>query len=563
MSPGADGYLQHVFEQINTQLTSADPDTQDQNMHKSCCCSTLKSSDEVVQFLLIVICCSIIYWLSSSGLYVANFSATGGTGSGGKSIIVSFVSSLEMETMNVDDDGGAGVHEEEVKFLSPVTTPMLPPEIWEKIIGNLEAQDDICAVINTCVEWSELLASKKLPLGLPILLVNRGTSLDAVLVYRQLNRKIREVVDKQLQKYSTFPEEDFSSHLCACRRNAISKLEKLNWRYFFWHSSDTKRFIKTFRLKNRSAKYNPFITRSITLKHNGLGVEHFRTFLDCCGHHVHHITFVPVWAPGNLTELLSLLHLVPNIRTLKIDGDLYLQTERDFLRSSIFPPLSHLTALDFSVSLFHAENLRVDWFHTENLSSLLPSLKNLRIIGVTSTSVALTELAQVNWPLERLQLWDLGESTSTVEMETVLRLVQKFGNTLTQIGQSGSKVKTSHNYGALLCHVKSLSIYRSTFSNTTCWTYFQEIFGNVEELTIFEPAAQPISSKSENNAMAKKCFEALPKLKTVTVTFSPRRNKEPIVMTRCDVFRLDLDFRETDVAPRNFGTEITVSTSVA
>ncbi|CAL8134382.1 unnamed protein product [Orchesella dallaii] len=474
----------------------------------------------------------------------------------------------------------AGIVEEEddVKFLSPVTNPMLPPEIWDKIFCSLESRNDLCAVINTCGEWSELLTSKKLPLGLPIVLVNKNISLNTLLFYRQLNRKTKEVVDKQLQKYSAFPEEDFANHLCSCRRNTYSKLELLSRRYFFWQSSDTKRFLKTFRLKSRAKKHNPFVTRSITLKHTGSGIDHFRTLLDCSGHHVFHITFVPVYAPGNLTELLSLLHLLPNIRTLKVDGDLYLQSERDYLRATSFPTLSYLTALDFSCasvedlaaiayedpliirlfrtygkqlqtlicrgSLFHAENLRVDWFHTENLSNLLPNLKNLRIIGVTATSVALTELAQVNWPLEKLQLWDLGDNSAPVQMVTVLQLIQTFGNTLAQVhlhihlkeGQYGSKPKTS--LVAPLSHVKSLSTYRSIFSITNCWEYFETMFVNVEELTVFEPLGHRVASKCENFVLAKKCFETLPKLKLVTVTFSFRCNKEPILIKRYDIFRL-------------------------
>ncbi|CAL8136269.1 unnamed protein product [Orchesella dallaii] len=93
-------------------------------------------------------------------------------------------------------------------FKSPITSPMLVPELWDLIFRNV-ITDDYLRVINTCPEWRQLLNSRKItelfPLALPLIMkfLPKNDFLNLRLVSQDWKRKCETIYDNHPARLET------------------------------------------------------------------------------------------------------------------------------------------------------------------------------------------------------------------------------------------------------------------------------------------------------------------------------------------------------------------------
>ncbi|CAL8136267.1 unnamed protein product [Orchesella dallaii] len=93
-------------------------------------------------------------------------------------------------------------------FKSPITSPMLVPELWDLIFRNV-VTDDYLRVINSCPEWNQLLNSRKItelfPMALPFIMkfLPKNDFLNLRLVSRDWKRKCEIIYENHPARLAT------------------------------------------------------------------------------------------------------------------------------------------------------------------------------------------------------------------------------------------------------------------------------------------------------------------------------------------------------------------------
>ncbi|CAL8119244.1 unnamed protein product [Orchesella dallaii] len=364
---------------------------------------------------------------------------------------------------------------------SPKTNPVLVPEIWEHVFRYL-SRKEVITVINTCIEWNQLLDSKKTTLLLPDVLPFVLAYFDKpdLLLCRSISKTSKQIVDQTIQSYWISSEETFKVRYEDSDRFPLA-VHAVSDSFRFTSKRDVETFIQTLNLQehlnedqnlneNHNNETNPFLTRSINILVNTpsspqevLYQQFFQSLqllLTTYGRFIHRLNGV-VWDMMNetqgITKMVHYLHQLPNLKILEITADSLAGEEIEVMGLPPLPSLEDLEYLDVSDIL--AESVATlftqtygtqlttlvcegSWLKltsTEELvlKTLFPKLKRLRLEGVCPST--LSKLSNVNWPLEILHFDTfLTEEETATEIDKkmeqlILNAVRNFTQTLTQL----------------------------------------------------------------------------------------------------------------------------------
>ncbi|CAL8146472.1 unnamed protein product [Orchesella dallaii] len=354
---------------------------------------------------------------------------------------------------------------------SPKTNPTLSPENWELIFRDIHSQD-FQSVINTCPEWNQLMTSRKttelLPSVLPILMKLDHLPATSILNCRLVNRRSKLAIDNTIQHEVSCPNLSFKNEMQRrwkeSRSTGIESLIGVN--FDFEDDSDIQRFLRHIETKPFPTS-NPFLSKQISI---GIGYvleedvpnwrSSFESLLSRYGHHLRRLTsYMCTWTLGEtVTTLLSLMNQMPNLQVLKMIGCIYMREEVERIRNITLPQLDHLESLDLedfmSRDLDSEEHIVLPFLQhygsqiktfrcrgellgrtglsAELLNQMLPNVKQLCVSHVTLS--ALPKLAELNWPVEHLQLFECSiVDGGFVFIQNLNLMITQFSNSLKEL----------------------------------------------------------------------------------------------------------------------------------
>ncbi|ODM90389.1 hypothetical protein Ocin01_16294 [Orchesella cincta] len=388
----------------------------------------------------------------------------------------------------------------------------LLPELWEKVFEYLPDPEDFHAVINTCLEWHDLLEYQKTErlIGKTLsVLVGKGYShpiyedrkrnlpaVKTLLNLRQVNSEWRKEADKLL--------------------NADPKQET------YVHSVE---HVDTFMeaVKQLSSQHgNPFLGRELQVyRGDAETAEALQRLLNAHGKYLRNAALtLRVITPKKLSEYLA---LVPFIEDLTIDGVIDISDDegnetRPTEQPVPFPPLSKLAKLDITQFWYpsggNEENgrlfssflgccsesltvlrLNADVLKIPGINELIPNVKELFVFGPLYAAENPLVLSNLRIGLERVTILSIVEP-----ILSFFATLNNFRNTLAYLSLS---VRVNESFDPahlpMLPNLKGLLLYvRSNLKNVPTDTLVKlslvpASFQNLEFLAImFDRAFQDI-----------------------------------------------------------------------
>ncbi|CAL8129623.1 unnamed protein product [Orchesella dallaii] len=321
-------------------------------------------------------------------------------------------------------------------FKSPNTTPILPPELWIKVLEYLSPEDCLPAT-NTCPEFHMMLESKRRQFLFPRVasILVRKVHSKTILAFRLVDKVTKTAVDATLKDEFTSPDKTYrKSHLHRTDEDYyFDRVKKFEDAYTFWEWREVDNFMNKFGDMN--GDNNPIITGKLTLgvKANII-ITNDRTFhclkrlLTKFGHHVEHIHLILAnrGRVNNLVEttahnkLVAVLGLVPNLKVLSLSSGLDVSTDVNIRH--LLPKLNNLEYIEFRskfrpkfvLSFLDRYGVQLTILNCEGeflnskehtgcyLKRLLP---NVQAVCVNEISLdGLQKLVDVGWPLKHLRI---------------------------------------------------------------------------------------------------------------------------------------------------------------
>ncbi|CAL8146784.1 unnamed protein product [Orchesella dallaii] len=459
----------------------------------------------------------------------------------------------------------------------------IPPEVWEHIFRGLSPQDFL-KVINTRQQWREILKPQTtralLPLVLPILLENANVPdsqlLQTFLPWRTLSHGAKQSVDKILEADSTSPKTHYEYVTGISKSKSLwlkqSQTRRLTYfaskRYSFKNAEDILNFLIHFgEYSKKGDKDNKFLSKSISfeiqtrlpaLLNPDFVSERRLWMLTQYGQQLASLTCNIV---GGLTfdyllHFLELLQHVPNLKILKVGGDLVVEGRG---REPNLPDLKHLELLNLEESCGEKSILPPDGdialgpllvehygpqlktlicragllekIGANVVNSYLPNLKCLRV-GPVRRSLLL-QLTELEFPLEEVQFCRYAATDGTLKLTDFIRGVDQFACTLSHLkimvdlpDYEFTDVEQEAGNGKLvkLLNLKTLSTTRFNFYTRWFRTVIPSTCPNLEELNI-DRAKQ----ETELSVM-KGAFQLIQSLKKVVISYCGNERGRPVKM---------------------------------
>ncbi|ODM90406.1 hypothetical protein Ocin01_16274 [Orchesella cincta] len=436
--------------------------------------------------------------------------------------------------------------------------PVLVPEVWCHIFEMLPRKD-LVSVLNTKMQWNELLSSKKTKILFPLVLPHVVEYLERTdfLSCRLINKASKKAVDEVLQKTWSSSEETFKVHFEENfhRDDFRVEVEEISELYDFSETEQVNDFKTALNLTNDSSQ-NPFILRGIisdidceasdpvTRSIYDDDLRSVQTFLSQFGHHIWRLdcslnsTTTPRLLKYGVLKMYYLLMYLPNLRVLKISSDFH-SGQRSDGRLTQFPELNQLVHLDVSemnaemmatqFMLHYREQLTTficsgRWFETMELDTLKCFLPNLTRLRVEQLYVnTLPKLSEVDWPVEFLQIDD-PDASEQVQIKLLLRTIGNFRETLTQLELYVDLEKvtppeicaTDKWIFEVLPKLKMFITNGSNMKVGWFWDWVQSTFKYTKEihLMVTEPFAV-YEERSRSNSL----FEQMPELEQIVLWY--------------------------------------------
>ncbi|CAL8097606.1 unnamed protein product [Orchesella dallaii] len=429
------------------------------------------------------------------------------------------------------------------QFRSPNTTPTLPPEIWGMIFQYITSKEDFLSVINTCVEWNELLAKNKPKSLFAAVLPSVIPHLDqkAILQCRLVSKSTKLSVDTTFKSLSMVADSrPFSAHYpdSLNQRHFRQIVRKLNGFYNF-----TSTYVQDFLQRvcadhpNFNSDFNPFLTGHIAYSCL-FGVRHQMNQLNTIellrrlGHHLSSVRIQVNEHSFNENQpnLLTHLSLLPNLKRLEIVTGSSSQTmhvpEEDTLPSpsynfpelpnlihiSIAISLSNQTMIRFALAMLHKYGPQLTSFHCHRrlldvqyltvnvLNNVLSNVENFRLTGISCMwTNARKKLSNVSWGLEKLHLQtDYAAFTAkhpcVITHKNGLAVVNNFHQSLKELlletiqlevppGTVGNKDKVPEEY-KVMSKLKIINIIVCNIDGSLIKNFLQNKCQYVEQLHV-------------------------------------------------------------------------------
>ncbi|CAL8140246.1 unnamed protein product [Orchesella dallaii] len=374
-----------------------------------------------------------------------------------------------------------------MELRSPKTTPILSPELWSHILRFL-TPNDLLSVINTCLEWNELLQDRKKTFLFPLILpsIMQHVDVNTSLKFRKISKSAKLAVDKTLQSfYNSDDDNPYDIHYeeSSSQQHLRNVVIKLCYRYEYPFSFLGSFLAKVFPdFTEISSSTNLFLLGHIQYTDEVPHECDSRTItmvniLPKFGHHVSSLR-CHVRENRSSMSILPFSHFVSNLRKVPNLKRLEMGTIFDFnpLPNRVlrwlptdaydFPPLpklvllvvycvfgeregesapkfvlemlkkysQQLTAFTCRASLFTLPSLNLEMLNTS-----FPNMKKFHLMATRFSrdsrfqleiSTALNKLSNVSWRLEKLHFEVIGSSHDVLNPGDVLSTINKFHQSL-------------------------------------------------------------------------------------------------------------------------------------
>ncbi|CAL8097625.1 unnamed protein product [Orchesella dallaii] len=374
-----------------------------------------------------------------------------------------------------------------MELRSPITTPMLSPELWSHIFQFL-TPNDLLSVIHTCPEWNELLEDTKKTFLLPLIIpsIMQHVDVNTSLKFRKISKSVKLAVDETLQSFSNSDDDSpFDLH-CeeSSRQQHLRKVVyKISDRYEYTFSFLGSFLANVFPdLTDICSSTNLFLLGHIEYTdHIPLECDSRRiTMVNILPKFGHHVTSIQCHVMEHrrsmsifpFSHFVSNLQKVPNLKRLEMNiiRDCYPLPNRvlPWLPTAAydFPPLPKLVLLvvhsefgerqEESTSSFVLEMLKkysqqltaftckaslftLPSLNLECLNTSFPNMIKFHLVATRFSrdsrfqleiSTALNKLSNVSWRLEKLHLEVNGSVHDVVNPGDVLSTINKFHQSL-------------------------------------------------------------------------------------------------------------------------------------
>ncbi|CAL8135873.1 unnamed protein product [Orchesella dallaii] len=439
-----------------------------------------------------------------------------------------------------------------VEYTSPITTPMLPPQIWDHVFSYLTPSvTDHMSVINTCPEWSELLHSKKTSLLLPMVLpmVMKYLPTKDILGLRKVSKHFRIITDNILQQYSRDPskEIDRDPPLAISLNSVSSKIYQLEIDSKSMYSYSA--FQSLLNQWGNGSNGNPFLTGTLcwfgfdwsTLP-NDVDNSAICSSLKPLGLNIYKLIYTPAFRIRDVKLLFSLLEgNLPNLKELElmvnVDPDLSFlfrysprQTPVNLESLNLFrfivdtnagsedaalPYLMLLREYGKQLKVLHVNSQCFDFLPID-VPFLNANLGNLRSLVVWINKNVLEKLSAVNWRhLHQLQMLSAGEC----KFAELLRVINNFASSLTFLRLDYQIEAGILIHGSMieLPKLKKFSTWISDKNQGWLWHFLMASCQKMEELELRIYAGEDKEKVKGYVRLAKTTFNILPKLRRIVV----------------------------------------------